>query len=133
ARWRQMANGGLKDDFSLSITVGGDAGQGVESSGALFTPALARGGWHVFGVPDYRSRIRGGHNFFQIRAARRPSLSHSDPVHLLLAYTRETIDVHKPNLAQGARSEEHTSELQSRENLVCPLLLEKKKQRNYPI
>src|SRR5690606_40774483 len=27
-----------------------------------------------------------------------------------------------------ARSEEHTSELQSRENLVCRLLLEKKKQ-----
>src|SRR5690606_40533733 len=32
----------------------------------------------------------------------------------------------------GRRSEEHTSELQSRENLVCRLLLEKKKkQRNY--
>src|SRR5207302_5238150 len=28
-----------------------------------------------------------------------------------------------------SRSEEHTSELQSRENLVCRLLLEKKKQR----
>src|SRR5690606_41628190 len=28
------------------------------------------------------------------------------------------------------RSEEHTSELQSRENLVCRLLLEKKKQKN---
>src|SRR5690606_42047993 len=28
-----------------------------------------------------------------------------------------------------ARSEEHTSELQSRENLVCRLLLEKKKQK----
>src|SRR5690606_39483256 len=28
------------------------------------------------------------------------------------------------------RSEEHTSELQSRENLVCRLLLEKKKQHN---
>src|SRR5690606_41807808 len=28
----------------------------------------------------------------------------------------------------GFRSEEHTSELQSRENLVCRLLLEKKKQ-----
>src|SRR5690606_41920641 len=27
---------------------------------------------------------------------------------------------------QGGRSEEHTSELQSRENLVCRLLLEKK-------
>src|SRR5690606_39534976 len=29
--------------------------------------------------------------------------------------------------AQALRSEEHTSELQSRENLVCRLLLEKKK------
>src|SRR2546429_1271342 len=28
-----------------------------------------------------------------------------------------------------ARSEEHTSELQSRPNLVCPLLLEKKKRQ----
>src|SRR5690606_41818834 len=30
------------------------------------------------------------------------------------------------------RSEEHTSELQSRENLVCRLLLEKKKKKNIP-
>src|SRR5690606_42139716 len=30
---------------------------------------------------------------------------------------------------QGHRSEEHTSELQSRENLVCRLLLEKKNKR----
>src|SRR2546430_13032250 len=29
------------------------------------------------------------------------------------------------------RSEEHTSELQSQSNLVCRLLLEKKKKRNY--
>src|SRR5690606_41953336 len=36
----------------------------------------------------------------------------------------------RPRLRAGAavpRSEEHTSELQSRENLVCRLLLEKKK------
>src|SRR5688572_31094190 len=30
-------------------------------------------------------------------------------------------------IAQGERSEEHTSELQSQSNLVCRLLLEKKK------
>src|SRR5690606_41715248 len=34
-------------------------------------------------------------------------------------------------VAASARSEEHTSELQSRENLVCRLLLEKKKHQNY--
>src|SRR5215475_15312960 len=33
----------------------------------------------------------------------------------------------RPRPPTGRRSEEHTSELQSRENLVCRLLLEKKK------
>src|SRR2546427_7051675 len=34
--------------------------------------------------------------------------------------------------ACGCRSEEHTSELQSQSNLVCRLLLEKKKKRQQP-
>src|SRR5688572_32487603 len=34
-----------------------------------------------------------------------------------------------PELIQKKRSEEHTSELQSQSNLVCRLLLEKKKKR----
>src|SRR2546427_4612695 len=33
------------------------------------------------------------------------------------------------NAASGVRSEEHTSELQSQSNLVCRLLLEKKKKK----
>src|SRR3712207_8007775 len=33
----------------------------------------------------------------------------------------------RPPAARGSRSEEHTSELQSRQYLVCRLLLEKKK------
>src|SRR3712207_8036339 len=33
----------------------------------------------------------------------------------------------RPSLVERARSEEHTSELQSRQYLVCRLLLEKKK------
>src|SRR5690606_41601932 len=40
----------------------------------------------------------------------------------------ETVQVdQRLNRSLEARSEEHTSELQSRENLVCRLLLEKKK------
>src|SRR5690606_39958100 len=35
--------------------------------------------------------------------------------------------LHDRQAQPGPRSEEHTSELQSRENLVCRLLLEKKK------
>src|SRR5690606_41031140 len=38
-------------------------------------------------------------------------------------------DLPPPFVSNEFRSEEHTSELQSRENLVCRLLLEKKKER----
>src|SRR2546427_3664129 len=40
--------------------------------------------------------------------------------------------VHRPDPAGAQRSEEHTSELQSQSNLVCRLLLEKKKQTQTP-
>src|SRR2546422_7268931 len=42
------------------------------------------------------------------------------------SYVRPVI-VHSPGAWAAARSEEHTSELQSRLHLVCRLLLEKKK------
>src|SRR3989442_10023935 len=38
----------------------------------------------------------------------------------------------KPTPRAHARSEEHTSELQSRPHLVCRLLLEKKKPKTHP-
>src|SRR3712207_7591629 len=40
-------------------------------------------------------------------------------------------DVGHPGLMADLRSEEHTSELQSRQYLVCRLLLEKKKQSTH--
>src|SRR5699024_11381838 len=45
----------------------------------------------------------------------------------------DTPDFEKPDsvVSKGSRSEEHTSELQSRFDLVCRLLLEKKKNKKY--
>src|SRR5260221_8747701 len=37
-----------------------------------------------------------------------------------------------PRISEAPRSEEHTSELQSHSDLVCRLLLEKKKKKEYP-
>src|SRR3712207_7818753 len=43
-------------------------------------------------------------------------------------FTKErTVTVLRARFERGSRSEEHTSELQSRQYLVCRLLLEKKK------
>src|SRR5690606_40060651 len=53
----------------------------------------------------------------------------------LPAHSAARSQAHSPDrgpqvFARNARSEEHTSELQSRENLVCRLLLEKKKNKH---
>src|SRR5690606_40217208 len=63
-------------------------------------------------APGRDSRRRGGSDVVRARFADGPFRFHvrvRDPVH--------------------CRSEEHTSELQSRENLVCRLLLEKKNKK----
>src|SRR2546422_1467638 len=60
----------------------------------------------------FRSRV-------EVRGERREALAQRR----LLQPARELDDPGKP----GVRSEEHTSELQSRLHLVCRLLLEKKK------
>ena len=85
----------------LTIRIGGEAGMGLESSGAGFAKALTRGGLYVFGLPDYYSRIRGGHNFFSIRIARQPLYSHAEPVHLVLALDMETIRRHVDTIVEG--------------------------------
>src|SRR5690606_35219532 len=43
----------------------------------------------------------------------------------------QKLENYQPSFYASDRSEEHTSELQSRENLVCRLLLEKKKKKSY--
>src|SRR2546430_10511248 len=42
----------------------------------------------------------------------------------------ETSVTASPGFSRGSRSEDHTSELQSQSNIVCRLLLEKKKDRS---
>src|SRR5690606_39701738 len=51
--------------------------------------------------------------------------THADAVAMVLVKERITAEVEHRVVAVVDRSEEHTSELQSRENLVCRLLLEK--------
>jgi 2-oxoglutarate ferredoxin oxidoreductase subunit alpha len=86
---------------ALTIRIGGEAGMGLESSGAGFSKALTRGGLYVFGLSDYYSRIRGGHNFFSIRVSRQPLYSHAEPVHLLLALDVETVRHHVDAIVPG--------------------------------
>ena len=86
---------------SFQVRLGGEAGQGVESGGAGFARAVMRAGLHCFGLQDYMSRIRGGHNFYQIRVNESPLYTFDDTLHLLLAFNKETVDLHWHDLAEG--------------------------------
>jgi len=76
----QPLNESLKQEQSMiinnmTILMGGDAGQGLDSSGSGFCKSLARAGLQVFSMQDNRSRIRGGHNFYVIKTSDQPILS----------------------------------------------------------
>jgi len=85
----------------MTFKIAGEAGQGVESTGRGFAKALVRGGLYVFALQDYHSRIRGGHNFYQIRVADHDIFSHDERVHLLLALTEVAISEHAGEIVEG--------------------------------
>ena len=86
----------------LSLLVGGEAGAGITRSGFLFAKTCLRGGLYVFGANDYQSLIRGGHNFYTVRADSEQVYSQADTIDLLIALNKETIHLHKHELASGA-------------------------------
>src|SRR5215469_17614078 len=76
--------------------------------------------------------------FFFFLMIRRPPRSTLFPYTTLFrslcakAHVTDGGNQHQQHAARGVqRSEEHTSELQSRRDLVCRLLLEKKKKKKY--
>jgi 2-oxoglutarate ferredoxin oxidoreductase subunit alpha len=85
----------------ITIRLSGDAGQGLESSGAGFCLAAARAGLHVLGTPDYRSRVRGGNNFFQVRLGNSPVDCQPQHVNILLALTPDAVTDHADAIMDG--------------------------------
>ncbi|NIS81074.1 MAG: 2-oxoacid:acceptor oxidoreductase subunit alpha [Anaerolineales bacterium] len=86
---------------NMSFRIAGKAGQGVASTGAGFSLALARGGLNLFTMQDYMSRIRGGLNYFQIRIAPYEIYTHTDEVNLLMAMNREAFETYRKEIKPG--------------------------------
>ncbi len=85
----------------VTIKIGGQAGQGMQSISYNLGKLFSRGGYYVFVSQDIMSRIRGGHNFSQIRIKDFPVFSNSDKINVLIALNEETIDLHKDEMIQN--------------------------------
>jgi|UniRef100_UPI00337E21C6 2-oxoglutarate ferredoxin oxidoreductase subunit alpha len=85
----------------LSWKVGGQQGEGIESTGEIFSIALNRLGYYLYGYRHFSSRIKGGHTNNKIRVSTTQVRSISDDLDILVAFDQETIDVNYHELRQG--------------------------------
>ncbi len=85
--------------LDVTIRIGGRAGQGMQSIGLILGKIFTRHGYYVFIRQDVESRIRGGHNFVQLRIKDEPVYVHSDKVDLLIALDKGSMDRDQPDLA----------------------------------
>jgi 2-oxoglutarate ferredoxin oxidoreductase subunit alpha len=85
----------------LSWKVGGQQGEGIESTGEVFSIALNRLGYYLYGYRHFSSRIKGGHTNNKIRVCTTQVRSISDDLDILVAFDQETIDVNFHELRAG--------------------------------
>ncbi len=88
--------------MSYNILIGGSAGQGMDTLAGILEKILKRKGFEIFTIRDYMSRVRGGHNFIQIRFGNGKLSSHWDELDGVVALNKETIDVHIDRLKKDA-------------------------------
>jgi len=84
--------------LDYTIRVGGEAGQGLQTVGGALAKVFSRLGYYVFTHQDYMSRIRGGHNFYQIRFSDQKISASRDMVDILLALDLNTIEIHRKSV-----------------------------------
>jgi len=68
----------------LSIVLGGQAGQGIQTIEHILVRVLKRSGFHVFATKEYMSRIRGGSNSITIRVSSEPVAAPVDRIDILV-------------------------------------------------
>ena len=95
-----MKPGEARVDYTIKI--GGEAGQGIQTIGNGLGKVFARAGYHVFIHQDYESRIRGGHNFFQVRVSDKPVACSRDAVDIVIALDRPSIGESEDRLSARA-------------------------------
>jgi len=72
--------------------VGGQQGEGIDSTGEIFSQTLNRLGYYVYQYRHFMSLIKGGHTNYKVRAADHLIRHHGDEVQVLVAFDQKTID-----------------------------------------
>ncbi|RHW39515.1 2-oxoacid:acceptor oxidoreductase subunit alpha [Lysinibacillus yapensis] len=86
----------------LSWKVGGQQGEGIESTGEMFSMAMNRLGYHLYGYRHFSSRIKGGHTNNKITVRPTKVRAIADDLDILVAFDQETIEVNYKELTENS-------------------------------
>ncbi|MCS4486321.1 2-oxoacid:acceptor oxidoreductase subunit alpha [Staphylococcus americanisciuri] len=86
----------------ISWKVGGQQGEGIESTGEIFATAMNRKGYYLYGYRHFSSRIKGGHTNNKIRVSTTPVHAISDDLDILVAFDQETIELNHQEMREDS-------------------------------
>jgi 2-oxoglutarate ferredoxin oxidoreductase subunit alpha len=84
--------------MDFNILIGGEAGQGLKTVDNILGKILFREGFNIFSSKDFMSRIRGGHNFMQLRISDEELYGPDNDLDLLIALNEESVEIHRDQL-----------------------------------
>jgi 2-oxoglutarate ferredoxin oxidoreductase subunit alpha len=84
--------------MDYSIRIGGEAGQGIQTIGDALGKVFSRSGYHVFTHQDYESRVRGGHNYYQVRFSDSQVTAPVEKIDILVAMDKNSIPLYEKDL-----------------------------------
>jgi 2-oxoglutarate/2-oxoacid ferredoxin oxidoreductase subunit alpha len=97
-KYQNMRGTHMKD---VSVLIGGKAGDGINSAGALVAQLLNHSGYNIYLYFDYPSLIRGGHNFAIIRGSEQHIGTCWNELDFILALNNETMEQHRDRCTPG--------------------------------
>lgn len=86
----------------ISWKVGGQQGEGIESTGEIFATAMNIKGYFLYGYRHFSSRIKGGHTNNKIRVSTSPVHAISDDLDILIAFDQETIELNHHEMREDS-------------------------------
>jgi len=85
----------------LSWKVGGQQGEGIDSTGTILATSLNRHGYFIYGYRHFSSRIKGGHTNYKLRISTKQRFANADYLDILIAFDQETIDFNAHELREN--------------------------------
>lgn len=85
----------------FTLTIGGQAGQGIKAAGLLLAKIATRLGKHVYTYSEYPSLIKGGHNLTQVSISKEAISAPRKSNEFWIALDQNTLNVHSSEFKDG--------------------------------